>query len=75
MLLCRKRKAIKRATRAREFNAWLNGCKSQRSAIHAIVNSAVFVVLLCLIYSNLVFTVRFDRCVAHACACSSFWPL
>ncbi len=61
MPLCRKRKAIKRAARAREFSAWLNGCKFQRSAIHAIANSAVFLALLCLTYINLVFTARFDK--------------
>lgn len=48
-------------TRAFEFRLWLTECKRQRSATYLLVNSAVFLTILCLAYTNLVFAMKFDR--------------
>ncbi|CAN0058926.1 unnamed protein product, partial [Laminaria digitata] len=53
--------AVTRATRAKEFDAWLNTCRLQRSIVHAVVNSVILLTTACLIYSNLVFAAKFDR--------------
>ena len=53
--------AATRMTRALEFRTWLSECDRQRSRMHLLMNSAVFVTILCLAYTNLVFAVKFDR--------------
>lgn len=53
--------ATTRAVRALEFGTWLNKCQGQRSVMYLLVNSAVYVTVLCLTYTNLVFAARFDR--------------
>jgi len=47
--------------RALEFNAWLDKCHHQRSMMYILVNSVIFLTILCLTYANLVFAARFDR--------------
>ncbi|CAM9632287.1 unnamed protein product, partial [Ectocarpus sp. 6 AP-2014] len=53
--------AVTRATRAVEFSTWLNNCKPQRSCMYILVNSIIYLTILCLTYTNLVFAARFDR--------------
>ncbi|CAM9106341.1 unnamed protein product [Ectocarpus fasciculatus] len=53
--------AMMRTTRIIEFTTWLNRCKQRRSVMHMLVNSVVYVVILCLTYTNLVFAIKFDR--------------
>lgn len=48
-------------TRAVEFDAWLNKCKSRRFTAYTMINSVVFLTIACLVYSNLVFAAKFDR--------------
>lgn len=55
------RLAATRATRALEFSTWLCKCRDQRSMMYVIVNSVVYLTILCLTYTNLVFAARFDR--------------
>lgn len=47
--------------RAAEFSTWLNNCKPQRSYMYILVNSTIYLTILCLTYTNLVFAARFDR--------------
>lgn len=53
--------ASTRMTRALEFRTWQNECNRRRSAMYRLVNSAVFLTILCLAYTNLVFAIKFDR--------------
>ncbi|CAM9224561.1 unnamed protein product [Ectocarpus sp. 12 AP-2014] len=53
--------AATRMARAVEFSTWLNNCKPQRSFMYILVNSIIYVTILCLTYTNLVFAARFDR--------------
>lgn len=50
-----------RAVRALEFRVWLAKCKSKRATMHVLVNSVIYLTILCLTYTNLVFAARFDR--------------
>ncbi|CAM9273900.1 unnamed protein product [Ectocarpus fasciculatus] len=54
-------RAVTRTTRVLEFNTWLNECRLRRSVMHIFVYSVVFVVIVCLAYTNLVFAIKFDR--------------
>ncbi|CAM9387820.1 unnamed protein product [Ectocarpus sp. 12 AP-2014] len=54
-------RAMMRTARIVEFTTWLNKCKRRRSVMHMLVNSVVYVVILCLTYTNLVFAIKFDR--------------
>lgn len=55
------RLATTRAIRALEFSTWLGRCNRQRSVMYILVNSVVYLTILCLTYTNLVFAARFDR--------------
>lgn len=59
---CRRRRmAVVRMTRAREFDAWLKKCTWQRYIIHGLVNAVIITTTLTLAYTNLVFAARFDK--------------
>ena len=53
--------ATTRAIRALEFSTWMKKCERQRSVMYTLVNSVVYLTILCLTYTNLVFAARFDR--------------
>ncbi|CAM9207243.1 unnamed protein product, partial [Ectocarpus fasciculatus] len=57
----RMHSAATRMARAAEFSTWLNNCKPQRSCMYILVNSTIYLTILCLTYTNLVFAARFDR--------------
>ncbi|CAM9181833.1 unnamed protein product, partial [Ectocarpus sp. 8 AP-2014] len=57
----RTHRAMMRTARIVEFTTWLDKCKRRRSVMHMLVNSVVYVVILCLTYTNLVFAIKFDR--------------
>ncbi|CAM9273974.1 unnamed protein product [Ectocarpus fasciculatus] len=67
----RMHRAVTRTVRIIEFNAWLNDCKQRRSVLYVCLNSVVYVVILCLTYTNLVFAINFDRstCVDWLTTC------
>lgn len=59
---CRRRRmAVVRMTRAREFDAWLKQCTWQRHITHGLVNAVIITTTLTLAYTNLVFAARFDK--------------
>lgn len=53
--------AVTRTIRAREFDAWENQCLKRRWAIYALVYSTLWLAIMCLAYTNLVFAATFDR--------------
>lgn len=63
--------ATTRAIRALEFSTWLKKCEGQRSVMYTLVNSVVYLTILCLTYTNLVFAARFDRdtCINWLATC------
>ncbi|CAM9368992.1 unnamed protein product [Ectocarpus sp. 8 AP-2014] len=67
----RMHRAVTRTIRIIEFNAWLNECKQRRSVMYVCLNAVVYVVILCLTYTNLVFAIKFDSstCVDWLTTC------
>ncbi|CAM9100098.1 unnamed protein product [Ectocarpus sp. 8 AP-2014] len=50
-----------RMTRALEFHTWLHGCRRQRRGMQVLASGALYITILCLIYTNMVFAIKFDR--------------
>ncbi|CAM9572739.1 unnamed protein product [Scytosiphon promiscuus] len=57
----RTHQAQVRTVRALEFNVWLKQCERRRFSMFVLVNSVIYVVIVCLTYVNLVFAIKFDR--------------